>query len=127
MIKIFEKNDIIRSYKVENGKVYTTVELNNNKITNPSIEQFLSLGWKEYTSPDPEPYIPTLEELVESAIRNGLEEDNYQIHYSQNQEFHLSRLMANEDKPEEVWIKWKAYNDFVERCIAWAKTQQYRE
>lgn len=127
MIQIFKKDEEIRSFKVENNKVYTTIELSGFKITNPTLKQFESAGWIEYTPPAPEPYIPTLEELVEQAIRNGLEEDNYQIHYSQNQEFHINRLMANEDKPEEVWIKWKEYNDFVERCITWAKSQPHRE
>lgn len=130
MVQTFIKDGIIRSFKVENNKVYTTIELDGFKITNPTLEQFKSIGWEEYIpepTPEPEPYVPTLEELVEQAIRGGLEEDNYQTHYSQNQEFHLSRLMANEDIPEEVWIKWKQYNDFVERCITWAKSQPYRE
>jgi hypothetical protein len=127
MYKTFIKGSEIKSFKVENNKVFTTIELDDLIITNPTLEQFLSTGWEEYTPPAPEPYIPTLEELVEQAIRGGLEEDNYQTHYSQNQEFHLSRLMANEDIPEEVWIKWKQYNDFVERCITWAKSQPHRD
>ena len=127
MTQLFIKDGQIRSFNVENNKVYTTIELDCFKITNPTLEQFESIGWEPYIQPAPEPYIPTLEELVEQAIREGLEEDNYQTHYSQNQEFHLSRLMANEDKPEEIWIKWKAYNDFVERCITWAKAQPHRD
>ena len=123
MIKIFKKGDEIRNFRIENGKVYTTIVLGNFRITNPTLEQFLSTGWEEYIEPEPEPYVPTKEELVERAIRNGLEEEEYSRHYSLNQEFQINRLMSNPNKTAEDIQKWEEYNSFVEKCIIWAESQ----
>lgn len=82
MIQTFIKDGEIRSFRVENNKVYTTIELDNLRITNPTLEQFKSLGWEEYVAPAPEPYVPTVEELVEQKLRER---------YSINQEFEVQR------------------------------------
>jgi hypothetical protein len=112
MMQIFKKENIIRSFQVENGKVYTTIELNGFNVTNPTVQQFKSIGWEEYTpgpSPEPEPYVPTLEELVESKIREK---------YSINQEFEVNR--KKETEPDAFQV----YYDYVEECIREAKEEQ---
>ena len=108
MIQTFIKNSITRYFRVENGKVYTTIILGDFNITNPTLEQFLSTGWTEYTPLELEPYIPTLEELVEQKIRER---------YSLNQEFEVQRKRFKE--PEA----FEAYNNFVEECISSAKQE----
>ena len=112
MIQTFIKDGQIRSFKVENNKVYTTIELNGFKITNPTLEQFEAAGWSEYTPPAPEPYVPSLEELVEQKIRER---------YSINQEFEIQR---KRDVETEAFTE---YYNFVEECITWAKQQPHRE
>lgn len=112
MIQTFIKNQQIRSFKVEDNKVFTTIALGDFNITNPSLDQFLSLGWKEYIQPEPEPYLPTLEELVEQKIRER---------YSINKEFEIQR---KRDVETEAFTE---YYNFVEECIIWAKQQPHRE
>lgn len=112
MIQTFKKEEIIRSFRVENNKVYTTIELDNLKVTNPTLEQFKSLGWEEYTYQEPEPYLPTLEELVEQKIRER---------YSINQEFEVQR--KRDIEPEN----FQAYFNYVEECIREAHEQPHRE
>lgn len=107
MHKTFIKDSEIRSFRVENNKVYTTIELDGFKVTNPTLEQFLSLGWEEYI-PEPIIYTLTLEELVEQKIRER---------YSINQEFEVNRKRDTE--PENFQI----YYDYVEQCIEQAKNQ----
>ena len=77
------------------------------KVTNPSLEQFLSIGWSEYT-PEPEPALPTIEELVESKIREK---------YTINQEFEVQR--KRDIEPDA----FQTYYNYVEECIAWAHEQ----
>lgn len=111
MTQIFKKDGEIRSFKVENNKVYTTIKLNGFKITNPTLDQFEATGWIEYIPPAPEPYIPTVEELVEQKIREK---------YSLNQEFEVQR--KRDIEPEE----FQEYYAFVEDCISWAKEQEHK-
>lgn len=112
MYKTFIKELEIKSFKVEDNKVFTTITLGDFNITNPTLEQFLSTGWEEYIEPEPEPYIPTLEELVEQKIRER---------YSINQEFEVQR---KRDIETEAFTE---YYNFVEECITWAKQQPHRE
>lgn len=111
MTQQFIKDNIVCPFKVENGKVLTTIILGEYSITNPTLEQFLSIGWEEYVPEpmsEPTPYVPTLEELVERKIRNQ---------YSLNQEFEVQRKRDTE--PET----FAEYYQFVEDCIAEAKTE----
>ena len=112
MTQLFKKDSQIKAFNVENNKVFTTIELDNLRITNPTLEQFKSLGWIEYTPPTPEPYLPTLEELVEQKIRER---------YSLNQEFEVQRKRDIESEA------FQAYYDFVEECITEAKQEPHRE
>ena len=112
MIQTFIKNSIIRSFRVEDDKVFTTIILGDYNITNPTLEQFLSTGWEEYIEPEPEPYLPTIEQLVEQKLRER---------YSLNQEFEVQRKRDTE--PEE----FEEYYNYVEECITWAHEQPHQE
>ena len=68
MRKTFEKDGIIRSFKVVDNRVMATIEIGSEWVANPTLEAFLADGWREYIAPVPEPYIPTYAELVEQYI-----------------------------------------------------------
>lgn len=110
MNQLFKKDDIIKLFEVINNKVKATIELDGYKVTNPTVEQFLSIGWEKYDQPEvePVPYVPTLEELVENKIRER---------YSINQEFEVQRRRFRE--PEA----FEEYDNFVEQCIAEAEEE----
>lgn len=108
MYKTFIKENIIKTLRVEKNKVFTTITLGDYNITNPTLKQFLSIGWKEYIAPEPEPYVPTKEELVEQKLRER---------YSINQEFEVQR--KRDTDPDS----FQAYYDYVEECIEWAEEQ----
>ena len=112
MIQYFIKNSQIRAFKVEDDKVFTTIILGDYNVTNPTLQQFLSTGWEYYIEPEPEPYLPTLEELVEQKLRER---------YSINQEFEVQRKRDVESE------EFQAYYDYVENCITWAHEQPHRE
>lgn len=112
---LFKKGDIIRDFTVSNGKVITTIKVNGITVINPSIEQFKADGWEEYippTPPEPEPYLPTVEELVEQKLRER---------YSINQEFEVNRKRETESQA------FAEYYNYVEQCIVWANEQPHRE
>lgn len=114
-IMLFKKGDIIRNFAVRGGKVVTTIKVNGITVINPTIVQFKADGWAEYTPPvppPPEPVLPTIEELVESKLRER---------YSINQEFEVNR--KRETEPQA----FQTYYDYVEQCIVWAYEQPHRE
>lgn len=80
----------------------------------PTDEQLEAAGWeiREEIEPIPEPYLPTIEELVEQRLRER---------YSINQEFEVQR--KRETDPQV----FQAYYDYVEECIAWANEQDHRD
>lgn len=112
MIKFFRKNGIIKVFTVDKDKVFTTIESEQSKITNPSIDLFLTYGWEECDEPKPDSYVPTLEDLVEMKIREK---------YSINQEFQIQR--KRDVEPEE----FQDYYIYVENCIRQAKEQLQNE
>ena len=71
----FIKDGKIKYFIVKGNKVIATVLIAGKYISNPTMEEFLDEGWKEYIPPTfhipppPEPYIPTYAELVEQYIR----------------------------------------------------------
>ena len=112
---LFKKGNIIRDFTVRNGKVITTIKVNDITVINPSIQQFKADGWEEYTPPTPpvqESILPTIEELVVSKIRER---------YSINQEFEVQR--KRDTDPQD----FTTYYDYVELCIEWANEQPHRE
>jgi len=42
----------IRAFNVVNGKVMTTIEIDEQKVVNPTLEQFIASGWTPYEIPD---------------------------------------------------------------------------
>jgi hypothetical protein len=69
MITQFIKEGEIKSFVVENGKVLTLANINGLSVINPTIDEFINSGWREYQNFQESEYIPTLEELVEKLIR----------------------------------------------------------
>ena len=65
----FIKDGKIKYFIVKGNKVIATVLIAGKYVSNPTMEEFLNEGWREYISPVPEPYIPTYAELVEQYIR----------------------------------------------------------
>ena len=88
--------------------------LNGNTYVPPTDEQLVHAGWevRGIIDPIPEPYIPTIEELVEGKLRER---------YTINQEFEVQR---KRDRKPQAFAEYDAY---VEECITWAKTQPHRE
>lgn len=112
MRQTFIKDGDIRSYEVQDGKVIATLLIGGVWVSNPALEAFYADGWEDYIAPVPEPYIPTIEELVEQKLRDR---------YSINQEFEVNR---KRDTDQEAFA---AYYQYVEECIAWAYTQPHRD
>jgi hypothetical protein len=112
MSKTFIKDGVIRTFTVKNGKVLTSITIDGFMIFNPTLEVFMNEGWEEYVAPEPEPYLPTVEELVEGKIRER---------YSINQEFEVQR--KRDVEPEA----FQEYYNFVEEAITWAKNQPHRD
>lgn len=114
-IKQFIRDGVVRSFRVLGGKVLTSIVVDGLTICNPSLELFMAQGWAEYmppSPPEPEPYIPTVEELVEQKLRER---------YSVNQEFEVQR--KRETEPQA----FADYYEYVEQCIEWANKQPHRE
>lgn len=113
--KKFIKDGVVRSFRVLGEKVLTSIAVDRLTICNPSLELFMAQGWTEYTPPAPpapEPYVPTIEELVEQKLRER---------YSVNQEFEVQRKRETEP---QVFAE---YYEYVEQCIEWANKQRHRE
>lgn len=118
MNRTFKKGDNIATYDVVNGRVNTVIQNKDNGVTiNPTLEDFLAMGWEEYVEPSyvPEPtYTPTLEELVLAKIRER---------YTEEEELKIHRLMSRYaihtelDIPDEYVELFDEYDDYVEQCI----------
>lgn len=107
----FVKNSEIKDFKVKGNKVLTTIVINGYNITNPTLEQFQSTGWREYvpdSSPVLQPYIPTYKQLVVEKIRERYDFDD-----------EIAILRQRESKPDE----FAEYNTYCERCKTEAKTE----
>lgn len=112
MRKTFEKDGKIRSFEVVDDRVMATIEIGGEWVANPTLAAFLADGWREYIAPVPEPVLPTIEELVESKLRER---------YTINQEFEVQR---KRDTDQQAFA---AYYDYVEECILWANKQPHRD
>ena len=107
MIQIFKKENEIKRFNVQDGKVLCTIEIGGRWVSNPTIEQFKAQGWEEYTPPQPEPYVPTFDELYKQKIVELVRE-----RYDVDDEFAI--LRQKDTKPEQ----FEEYNSFVEECKA---------
>ena len=111
MIQTFKKENEIKRYEVQDGKVLCTIEIDGRWVSNPTLEDFLAQGWEEYTPPTPpapQPYVPSYEELVVQKIRER---------YSIDDE--LALLRQRDVKQDE----FAEYNNFCEHCKAEAKNE----
>jgi hypothetical protein len=111
MIHTFKKENEIKRYEVQDGKVLCTIEIGGRWVSNPTLEVFLEQGWEEYTPPTPpapQPYMPTYEELVVMKIHER---------YSIDDE--LALLRQRDTKADE----FAEYNDFCEQCKAEARSE----
>ena len=111
MIQAFKKENTIKRYEVQNDKVLCTIEINGRWVSNPSLKQFKSQGWEEYTPPEPpapQPYQPSYKELVVMKIRERYSEDD-----------ELAILRQRDVKQDE----FAEYNDFCEQCKAEAREE----
>ena len=105
---IFIKDGIKKRYEVQDGKVLCTIQIGDKWVSNPTLEQFKSQGWEEYTPPTPpapQPYVPTYDELYKQRIVE-LVRERYDI------DDELAILRQRESKPEQ----FAEYNEFVEQC-----------
>ena len=101
MRQIFEKYGKVRSFEVVNDRVMATLQIGGKCVANPTLEAFLSDGWREYIAPEPTPYQPTYEERVVELVR---------LRYDVNAE--LAILRQRYSKPEE----FAEYNSYCEEC-----------
>lgn len=110
MTQIFIKDGIQKRYEVQDGKVLCTIEIGDKWVSNPTLEQFKAQGWEEYTPPvvEPQPYVPTYEELVTMKIRERYTVDD-----------ELAILRQRDVKPDE----FAEYNNFCEQCKAEARSE----
>ena len=110
MIQLFKKENTIKRYDVQDGKVLCTIEIDGRWVSNPTLEQFLAQGWEEYAPPvvETQPYVPTYEELVVQKIRERYTIDD-----------ELAILRQRDTKQDE----FAEYNDFCEQCKAEAREE----
>lgn len=111
MIQTFKKENEIKRYEVQDGKVLCTIQIDGRWVSNPTLEMFLQQGWQEYIPPTPhapQPYVPTYEELVVQKIRERYTIDD-----------ELAILRQRDVKPD----KFAEYNDFCEQRKAEARSE----
>lgn len=113
MVKYFIKNGEIKAFDVQNGKVITTVIIGNRQVSNPLLEDFLSLGWEIYedseSDSDEGQYTPSYSDLVEDYIRThgyptyGAELaviNNYAVSPTLHEEDYNTYMQVREDAKE---------------------------
>lgn len=101
----FKKNDKIKYLDVIGGKVNTYCE--ELGIYNPTLEQFHSVGWEDYTPAPVPPYEPTREEKIQRDIREK---------YTASDEYMILRHYAA--NPTQYADEFAEYHTFVESVIA---------
>ena len=111
MRKTYIKDGVIRTFLIEGERVMATLLIKGVWTSNPTLDDFLADGWEEYITPVPEPYLPTIEELVEGKLRER---------YTINQEFEVQRKRDTEQ------TAFAEYYQYVEDCITWANEQPHR-
>lgn len=114
---------MITVYKDPSGRTRynrpTAVSLNGRTYSPPTDDILFAAGWKIVNEIDPirKPDLPTVEELVEEAIRRGMDGGRT---YSINQEFEIQR------KRDTDRASFDAYYQRVEAAIEWANAQPHR-
>ena len=118
MHKSYIKDGIIRWFNVDESRVYATLLIGNEWISNPSLDAFLADGWEEYIVPVPEPYIPTYAELVEQYIR----EHGYETYGAE-----LAIINNYAQDPTTYANAYTAYMQVRVDAKNWAEQQQHRD
>ena len=112
------KDNKIISVAIIEDKVVATIEINGKWVSNPTLQQMYDCGWEEYNMVIEEE-LPTIENLVEGALREGI--DGGSPLYTINKEFKIHREIDTDVEAFQV------YNNRVQECIAWAYTQPHKE
>ena len=118
MRQTFIKDGQIRSFEVVDGKVIATLVIGGNWVSNPTLEAFYADGWRDYTPPAPEPYIPTYAELVEQYIR----EHGYETYGAE-----LAIINNYAIDPTTYADAYAVYMQTRVDAKAWANSQPHRE
>lgn len=116
--KSYIKDGKVRSFQVDDERVYTTLEIGGQWVSNPTLTDFLADGWSEYIAPVPEPYIPTYAELVEQYIR----EHGYETYGAE-----LAVLNNYSENPSEYLESWQHYQGVRHEAKIWAQSQPHRD
>lgn len=114
----FIKDGKIKYFTVKGDKVIATVLIAGKYVSNPTMEEFLNEGWREYIPPVPEPYIPTYAELVEQYIR----EHGYPTYGAE-----LAVLNNYAENPAEYLEAWQTYMGVRHDAKNWAENQPHRD
>lgn len=116
--KSYIKDGKVRSFQVDDERVYATLEIGGQWVSNPTLTDFFADGWREYIAPVPEPYIPTYAELVEQYIR----EHGYETYGAE-----LAVLNNYSENPSEYLESWQHYQGVRHEAKIWAQSQPHRD
>lgn len=108
MRQTFEKDGKVRIFDVADDRVMATVQIGGKWVANPTLEDFLADGWREYIAPEPTPYQSTYEERVVDLIR---------LRYSIDDE--LRNIRMRDTDPDS----FNEYYQYVEECKLQAKEE----
>ena len=103
------KDNKIISVTTVVDKVVTTIQIDGKWVSNPTLQQMYDCGWVEYNMVIEEE-LPTVESLVEGALREGI--DGGSPLYSLNKEFKVHR---ERDIDVEAF---QLYNTKIQESIA---------
>lgn len=116
--KSFIKDGQVRWFNVDDERVYATLEIGGEWVSNPTLEAFYADGWQDWIVPVPEPYIPTYAELVEQYIR----EHGYPTYGAE-----LAVLNNYAENPAEYLEAWQTYMGVRHEAKELAENQPHRD
>ena len=116
--KSYIKDGKVRSFQVDDERVYATLEIGGQWVSNPTLTDFLADGWREFIAPVPEPYIPTYAELVEQYIR----EHGYETYGAE-----IAVINNYAQDPTTYADAYAAYMQTRIEGKAWAEQQPHRQ
>lgn len=114
MRQTFIKDGHIRSFEVQDGKVIATLVIDDDWVSNPTLEDFLADGWRDYIVPVPEQ--PTKEQRYKWRVVELIRQQ-----YDSDDETAL--LRQRDTKP----VEFAEYNTYCEDCKAQAHREIYGE
>lgn len=116
----FTKDNKTCSLQVRDSRVMTSIVIGENRVSNPSLELFLSQGWEIFEElpvqvqvVEPKPYIPTRSEVIEQYIR----EHGYPTYGAE-----LAVLNNYAENPSEYLDEWQTYMSVRHAAKAYADT-----